>query len=135
MKSTTKVAVDRQVLESGNDVFEFMDKVMNAVKAKIDLFGATDIWNLCPEEVHLEWLIVENHGNGKYYLATLATNEQGELFISSVAEVRKQWVTMDEPSASEGTVQRSEAKTLGPSDLVMTEVQRGSPSIWSGLLW
>lgn len=101
------VEVARELLEREDlNLTEFLDSVYEAVVRSSSLFDADEKYHVWPEEVRRDSVIVRNNPKRSYYRAKVATDTDGEVTLSNIERVKKQWVPFGE------TVERSEGEEL-----------------------
>lgn len=130
MTNQVPVRVSRQGdAPLGGDLFGWIDVVWDAVAREYEAFGASDVWDVWPMEVHLDHVIVQDMNRGRYYRADLSVNEEKEsVEFTNVQRVTHSWVPM-----GEGQVERDEAPS--EPDLQTVLVKRGKPrSLFQGLI-
>jgi len=98
------VAVHRELFErsEGMELTAFLDSVYEAVVRNFAQFEADEKYHVWPEEVRSDSVIVRNSPKRAYYRAAVATDTEGNVSISNIERVKKQWVPFGE------TVERSE---------------------------
>ena len=113
----------------GGDLFGWIDVVWDAVAREFEAFGARDVWDVWPMEVHLDHVIVQDMGSDKFYRANIKVDKDTEkVSFSDVERVVSQWITVDD-----GQVERGEIMT--PPELQTALVSRRSkPTTFGNLL-
>lgn len=121
--------VNREVLNAGQDLWSFIDRVYRAVNDNFSMFGGEDKWDVYPEEIHDSRVIVRVSSTGKYHMADLAMDGD-EISLSNVRNVKRQWAVM---SSDSGDGDRSESETFdsGETSVVARELD---PSLWGSVV-
>ena len=112
-----KVTVHRQDGMGDEDLREHISKVQRAVEDNRGLFDGVEQYDLWVEVVTSDWVVVENHREGKYFRANYTTDENDNVVFSNVIEVVRQYVPAE-------TVERSK----------IAIVDLPQKSIWRGLV-
>lgn len=104
----------------GGDLFGWIDVVWEAVARDYESFGAREVWDVWPMEVHLDHVIVQDMSKGKFYRADLTVDSEKETVgFGNIQRVVNQWVP-----AEDGQVEREESDPAPASDLQTVLVQR-----------
>ncbi len=89
----------------GGDLFGWIDVVWEAVARDFESFGARDVWDVWPMEVHLDHVIVQDMARGRFYRADIKVDAANEkVSFANVERVVHQWVTVDDGQVERGEV-------------------------------
>ncbi len=131
MSNLVKCHINRAVMDAGNDLFNFLDRVYAAVVRNFNLFGADGQWDVYPEEIHAKRVVVRNSKTGEYLMAD-QKDKDGEISLSNSKQVKRQWVTMDETERSEGS--EAHVPEVLESGLCAVVERNVNPSFWEPIL-
>jgi hypothetical protein len=118
-----QVHVNREVLNAGQDLSSFMDRVYQAVNSNFSLFDGEDKWDVYPEEIHSTRVIVRVSSIGEYKMADMSMGEN-EISLSNVRKVKRQWLIDDDS-------ERSEVLDSGDTSVVS---RRMDPTFWGSVV-
>ena len=127
---TDKITIDvaRELLERAEDMdlTAFLDSVYESVVRNFSLFDADEKYHVWPEEVRQNSVIVRNSPKRSYYRAKVETDSEGNVSLSAIERVKKQWVPFGE------TVERSEGGEL-QAEFAPVEM-RARKGFWGAVL-
>lgn len=130
MSKYIKCAVNRAVMDAGNDLFTFMDRVYAAVVRNFQMFEAENQFDVFPEEIHPKKVIVRNAKSGSYYMADIR-DKDGSIELANVKGVKRQWVTLDEVVRADGKPTEHEVLESGVCAVLD---RNASPTFWGPVL-
>jgi hypothetical protein len=114
------VKVDRQVANGDVDLPQFLESVYSQMLRNFSLFGADEKFDIWPEEVTLESIVVFNGTSREYTRAKIEVDEGGNVTgFSDIEKVQRSWVPVGEGVERQATF-----------DLVIIE-RKG---IWEGVV-
>ena len=119
-----QVHLSREVLVAGQDLRTFMDLVYRAVNEDFSLFEGEDKWDVWAEEIHPNRVIVRTYSTGEYRIADMGMSD-GEITLSNVKKVHRQWVVEDDDG-------EREVFESGDTSVVAREVE--CPSFWGSVV-
>lgn len=115
--------MNRSVMDAGQDLYTFMNRVYDTVMRNFSLFGGDDKWEVYPEEIHTSKVIVRNAKHGTYFIADLEDDET-TITLSNVQAVKRQWVTVNEDGSERSD---SEVFDSGPCAMLSNENRNFGP--------
>jgi hypothetical protein len=122
MNKEITVKIAREAVERGINLPRLLDTVYETVQRNFAAFGAEERFEVFPEEVSLDGVVVLNRSKNQFYRASMSIGDGGSsVTFDTITRVQRQWVPV------ESTVERSEPE--------FAAVQMGArQSFWGSVL-
>lgn len=135
MKTKLAVRIER-AMKTDESISDFMGRVMLALEEGFETFGAEEKYDLWPEEVYQDSIIVFNGRTKTYLRAALTEGEGGKLSFGEPVAVKAVWtpVAAVPPAPAEAPVEEGVARAAAPSPAPVQYATVDRPGVWSGIL-
>ena len=90
------VSVERQLIDSSDDIIQFVDFIRAAIRDNCTLFGSSEDCGVCLEQLSNTSVVVRNWDDAKYYYANYMIDDSGNVSFTDVVEAVQEFVKASE---------------------------------------